>query len=223
MRRVQRAAGDGVLELVEGVVAVGCEQDQVCAQGRPGGGVAQPGVEHLRGGVEAVEVRLAEVTFGRQVQRVAVLADRLPEQNCGVGVVGRGGGGRAGRPVAGKNRLQDVDGGARVRRLGADEGVSVGVADDVEMEVVAVPAPRGRRVEQLPRLAPGQQGVAAGSGHPLGGVDSRGVPEGQVRGDILARQRHAARVVDSSDGDGAATGQGGDRPPVAVLDEVAGA
>src|SRR5690606_14985059 len=146
--------------------------------------VGQPGMQHLRASVETGQVRLAELVFGGVEEGVAVAGDGLAEEHGGVGVDGGGGCGGAGVVGAGKDRVEDVGGGARVGGLGADDGVAVGVTDDVEVEVVAVPSSGGCGVEQLPRLAPGQEGVAAGGGDTLGGVDGRCVPQRQICGDV---------------------------------------
>ena len=61
--------------------------------------------------------------------------------------------------------------------LGSDEAVRVAVADDLEVEVVGVPAAGEHGVQLLPRLLPGQQAVHGVGGDALGGVDGGGIAE----------------------------------------------
>jgi len=55
--------------------------------------------------------------------------------------------------------------------------VRVAVADDLEVEVVGMPAAGEHGVKQLPRLLPGQQAVHGVGGDALRTVNSGGVPE----------------------------------------------
>ena len=61
--------------------------------------------------------------------------------------------------------------------VGSDEAVGVAVADDLEVEVVGVPAAGEHRVQLLPGLLPGQQAVHGVGGDALGAVDGGGVTE----------------------------------------------
>ena len=58
-----------------------------------------------------------------------------------------------GAVVAGQDLFEEVGGGAGGDGLGSDEGVRVAVADDLQVEVVGVPAAGEHRVELLAGLA----------------------------------------------------------------------
>ena len=60
---------------------------------------------------------------------------------------------------------------------GRNEAVGVAFADDLEVEVVAVPAAADHRVQLLSGLLPGQQAVHGVGGDALGTVDGGGVTE----------------------------------------------
>ena len=61
----------------------------------------------------------------------------------------------------------------------------VAVADDLEVEVVGVPAAGEHRVQLLPGLLPGQQAVHGVGGDALGGMDGGGVAETGRGADVV--------------------------------------
>ena len=99
----------------------------------------------------------------------------------------------------------------------------VAVADDLEVEVVGVPAAGEHGVQLLPGLLPGHQAVHGVGGDALGGVDGGGVAES---GRGCERSRRAAgrcswlrvcRTVRSP-----LLADVGDGPAVTVLDPIGG-
>ena len=68
----------------------------------------------------------------------------------------------------------------------------VAVADDLEVEVVGVPAAGEHRVELLPGLLPGDQAVHGVGGDALGGVDGGGVAELGRGADVVGGQPDGA-------------------------------
>ena len=122
----------------EGFCAGGGEQDEVGAQGRPGGVVGDARDDPVGTGLEAGDGGGAEVVFGGDVEGVEVAGGGGAEPHGGGGVVAGGGGGRDGGVVAGQDALEDLRGGRRADVLGLQEVVGVAVADDLEVEVVGV-------------------------------------------------------------------------------------
>ena len=72
--------------------------------------------------------------------------------------------------------------------VGSDEAVRVAVADDLQVEVVGVPAAGEHRVQLLPGFLPGQQAVHGVGGDALGGVDRGGIAETGRLADIVGGQ-----------------------------------
>ncbi len=108
----------------------------------------------------------------------------------------------------------------RVDRLGADDAVGVAVADDLEVDVVGVPAAGEHRVQLLAAFGAGRQPVHGVHRHALGGVHGGRVPEFGRRGDVVGGQHHAAATAGVEGADAAARGEAGDGPPVAVLHPI---
>ena len=70
--------------------------------------------------------------------------------------------------------------------------MGVAVADDLEVEVVGVPAAGEHGVQLLPGLLPGQQAVHGVGGDALGGMDGGGVAETGRGAHIVGRQPDGA-------------------------------
>ena len=100
--------------------------------------------------------------------------------------------------------------------------MGVAVADDLEVEVVGVPAAGQHRIELLPRLLPGEQAVHGVGRDALGGMDGGGVAETGGRPDIVGGQSDGELTPRMADGEVTARADVGDGPPVAVLDPVGG-
>jgi hypothetical protein len=101
--------------------------------------------------------------------------------------------------------------------------VGVAVADDLEVEVVGLPAAGEHGVQQLPGLLPREKAVHGVGGDALGGMDGAGVAEtgrgahivnGQLNGQLAAGMPHSQVTL---------FGDVGDDPPVAVLNPIGGA
>ena len=160
---LQLPVAGGGPERFDGVLAGGAEQQQMGAQGGPGGLVRQPGSQCLDGGVQRVDHvdrgavdagrgLVAQQVLGGDVEAVEVALGGLAEPGGGVGLLAQ----QAGRGplgvVAGQHRLEDVGGGERPDQGRVDHRVRVAVADDLEVDVVGVRAAGHHRVELLARL-----------------------------------------------------------------------
>ena len=75
----------------------------------------------------------------------------------------------------------------RVEVLGADDGVRVAVADDLQVQVVGVPAAGEHRVQLLAGLGAGGDAVHGVGGDALGAVDGGGVAELGGGGHVVRR------------------------------------
>ena len=139
-------------EALDRVVAVGVQQQQVAAQRGPRRFVGQAGGDLLGRGVEAFDELGAGEVVGGDVQGVVVAGGGLAEPQGGIVLIGLLGGGGAGGTVAGQDRFKAVGRGSRVDEFGPDHAVRVAVADDLQVEVVGVPAAGRHRVQLLPRL-----------------------------------------------------------------------
>ena len=100
--------------------------------------------------------------------------------------------------------------------------MGVAVADDLEVEVVGVPAAGEHGVQLLPGLLPGQQAVHGVGGDALGGVDGGGVAETGRGADVVGGQPDGEVAAVVPDREVTAPADVGDGPPVAVLDPVGG-
>src|SRR5215210_2372922 len=96
----------------------------------------------------------------------------------------------------------------------------VAVADNLEVEVVGVPAAGEHGVQLLAGFLPGQQAVHGVGGDTLGRVDGGGVAETGRAAHIATRQPDGQLAAVVPDREVAAPADAGDGPPVAVLDPV---
>jgi hypothetical protein len=99
------------------------------------------------------------------VEAVGVALDRLEKPGRWVVEFAQQGAGGDGRFVGGEDLLQRLGRRARCDGLGPNDGVGVAVADDLEVEVVGVPAAGEHGVQLLSGLLPGQQAM-----HGVGGT-----------------------------------------------------
>ena len=99
----------------------------------------------------------------------------------------------------------------------------VAVADDLEVEVVSVPAAGEHGVQLLPGFLPGQQAVHGVGGDALGGMDGGGVAETGRGAHIIGRQPDGQLAAVVPDREVTVPADAGDGPPVAVLHPVGGA
>ena len=130
--------------------------------------------------------------FGCDVEAVGVALDRLEQPGRWVVELAQQGAGGDGRFVAGEDLLQRLGRGARCDGVGSDEGVRVAVADDLEVEVVGVPAAGEHGVQLLPGFLPGEQAVHGVGGDALGAVDGGGVAEAGRGADVVGGQSDGA-------------------------------
>ena len=100
--------------------------------------------------------------------------------------------------------------------------MGVAVADDLEVEVVGVPAAGEHGVQLLPGFLPGQQAVHGVGGDALGGMDGGGVAETGRGAHIVNGQPDGELAAVVPDRKVTASADAGDGPPVAVLDPVGG-
>ncbi len=100
--------------------------------------------------------------------------------------------------------------------------MGVAVADDLEVEVVGVPAAGEHGVQLLPGFLPGQQAVHGVGGDALGGMDGGGVAETGRGAHIVDGQPDGELAAVVPDREVTAPADAGDGPPVAVLDPVGG-
>ena len=100
--------------------------------------------------------------------------------------------------------------------------MGVAVADDLEVEVVGVPAAGEHGVQLLPGLLPGQEAVHGVGGDALGRMDGAGIAETGRGAHIVNGQPDGQLAAVVPDGEVTAPADAGDGPPVAVLDPVGG-
>jgi len=100
--------------------------------------------------------------------------------------------------------------------------VGVAVADDLEVEVVGVPAAGHHCVQLLSGLLPGQQAVHGVGGDALGTMDGGGIAETGRCADIVDRQSNGQVAAVVPDREVTALADAGDGPAVAVFDPVGG-
>ena len=182
------AAKSSIVEMAERVVAgLGGEVEEVGSEGRPGRFAGEAG-DVLVDRVEVGNNLGSEEVFGGGVEAVGVALDSVEQPGGGVVefTQGRGGGGR--RVVAGQDLLQGLGRGAGRDGVGADHTVGVAVADDLEVEVVGVPAAGEHGVELLPGFLAGEQAVHGVGGDALGAVDGGGVAEPGRGADVVGGQ-----------------------------------
>ena len=98
--------------------------------------------------------------------------------------------------------------------------MGVAVADDLEVEVVGVPAAGEHGVQLLPGLLPGQQAVHGVSGDALGGMDGAGIAETGRSLDIVGGEPDGELAAVVPDREVTVPADAGDGPAVAVLDPV---
>ena len=96
----------------------------------------------------------------------------------------------------------------------------VAVADDLEVEVVGVPAAGEHGVQLLPGLAAGGEAVHGVGGDALGGVDGGGVAEIGRACDVVGWQPDGQLAAVCRTVRSPRRPMCGDGPPVAVLDPV---
>jgi hypothetical protein len=106
--------------------------------------------------------------------------------------------------------------------VGSDDGVRVAVADDLEVEVVGVPAAGEHGVQLLTWLLPRCEAVHGVGGDALGGVDGGGIAEIGRGAHIVNRQPDAQLAAVVPHAQSAAPADMGDGPAVAVLDPIGG-
>ena len=99
--------------------------------------------------------------------------------------------------------------------------VGVAVADDLEVEVVSVPAAGEHGVQLLPGLLPGQQAVHGVGGDALRGVDGGGIAE-TGRGPAHSQRQPDGQLAAVCRTVRSPLADAGDGPAVAVLDPVGG-
>ncbi len=220
------AGGDGVGagagEGLDGVAAVGFDEEQFGLEGGPGGGAGDPWEGFFDASFKAAQTDVAGDVGGKEAERVVVAGDGGPELEGRVVRVAELGGGREGGFVAGQDNFEDVGRGRRVDGFWVDCGVGVAVADDDEVGGVVVPAAGEHGVGLLAGFGAGEQAVDGVGGDPLGGVDGRGVPEVDLLSDIVGGQGDVPSGLSVPGLEAAAQGGAGDGPPVAVLDPVVG-
>ena len=134
---------------------LGGESEQVGSQGWPGGFGDESG-DVVVGLVELCDGLGSEELFGCDVEAVGVALDRLEEPGRWVVELAQHGAGGDRRFIPGEDLLQRLGRRARCDGLGSDESVRVAVADDLEVEVVGVPAAGEHRVQLLAGFLPGQ-------------------------------------------------------------------
>ena len=100
--------------------------------------------------------------------------------------------------------------------------MGVAVADDLEVEVVGVPAAGEHGVELLPGFLAGEQAVHGVGGDALGAVDGGGVAETGRGGDVVGGQPDGQLAAVVPDGQVAVFADVGDGPAVAVFHPVGG-
>ncbi len=100
--------------------------------------------------------------------------------------------------------------------------MGVAVADDLEVEVVGVPAAGEHGVQLLAGLLPGQQAVHGVGGDALGGMDGGGVAESGRGAHIAIRQPDGQPAAVVPDREVTLLADVGDGPPVAVLHPIGG-
>ena len=100
--------------------------------------------------------------------------------------------------------------------------MGVAVADDLEVEVVGLPAAGEHRVQLLPGLLPGQQAVHRVGGDALGRMDGGGIAKTGRGTYIVDRQPDGQVAAGVSDGQVTVFGDVSDGPAVAVFDPVGG-
>jgi hypothetical protein len=203
----------GNLQVEERVLAgLSRQAEQVCTQRRPGRLVGEPGHE-LVGSVERRHGLGAEELFGRDVEPVNVALDRLVEPHRRVLKLTQQGGGGDGRVVAGEDLLQGLGRSWGCDGFGPDHSVRVTVADDLEVEVVGVPAAAEHGVELLAGLLPCEQSVHGVGRNPLSAVDRGGVAETGRFADVVGGQLDGAVAAVVPDGQGTFSAEVGDGPP----------
>ena len=206
----------------EGVGAGGGEQDEVGAQGGPGGVVGEAGDDPVGAGLERGDGGGAEVVFGGDVEGVEVAGGRRRRAGAvgsacsrAVVVAETGASSRARM----RSRRSVAVGGRTLS--GSDDVVRVAVADDLEVDVVGGGAAGEHRVELLAGLVAGGQAVAGVGGDALGAVDGGGVAELGGRGDVVGGQGDASAGAGVLDRAGDPSWRDVvDGPAVAVLDPV---
>jgi hypothetical protein len=100
--------------------------------------------------------------------------------------------------------------------------VGVAVADDLEVEVVGVPAAGEHRVQLLPGLLPRCEAVHGVGGDALGGMDGGGIAQTGRGAHIVRGQPDGQLAAVVPHGQVTAPADAGDGPPVAVLHPVGG-
>ena len=119
------------------------------AQGWPGGFVRESG-DVLVSVVELCDGLGSDELFSCDMKAVGVALDCLEQPGRWVVELAQHGACGDGRFVAGEDLLQRLGRGARCDAVGSDEAVGVAVADDLEVEVVGLPATGQHGVQLLP-------------------------------------------------------------------------
>ena len=100
--------------------------------------------------------------------------------------------------------------------------MGVAVADDLEVEVVGVPAAGEHGVQLLPGLLPGEESVHGVGGDALRRMDGGGIAETGRGAHIVTRQPDGQLAAVVPDREVTAPADAGDGPAVAVLHPVGG-
>jgi hypothetical protein len=137
---VEVATAGGCQQVAEWVLlGFGRQVEEVCPQGWPGG-FGGESREVLVDWVELCDGLWPEELFCCDVEAVGVALDRLEQLGRWVVQLPQHGAGGDRRFVAGEDLLQRLGRCAGRDGVGSDEGVGVAVADDLKVEVVAMPA-----------------------------------------------------------------------------------
>jgi hypothetical protein len=100
--------------------------------------------------------------------------------------------------------------------------VGVAVADDLEVEMVGVPAAGQHGVQLLPGFLPREKAVRGVGGDALRSMDGAGIAETGRGRDVVGRQPDGQLAAVVPDGEVTAPADAGDGPAVAVFDPVGG-
>ena len=119
------------------------------SQGWPGGFSGESG-DVLVGLVKLCDDPGSEELFGCDVEAVGVALDRLEKPGRWVVELAQQGAGGDGRFIAGEDLLQRLGRRVECDGVGSDDAVRVAVADDLEVEVVGLPAAGEHGVQLLP-------------------------------------------------------------------------
>jgi len=203
------------------LTSLGRNIEQVGPQGRPGGFIGES-EDVLVGLVKLCDSLWSDKLFDCDVEAVGVALNRIVESSRRVAELAQQGTGGDGRFISGDDLLERLGRRARGNGVGSDDGVGVAVADDLEVEVVGVPAAGEHGVQLLPGFPSGEQAVHGVSGDALGGVDGGGVAEAGRVADVVGGESDRAVAADVPHGQVSVFRHICDGPAIAVLDPVSG-